>query len=49
MAPENFSMAKPEIKRNNAVDGVRKSSQIAANILEKCETILKVRQYILGR
>lgn len=43
IAPENFIMSKPEIKLNNAVEGVRKSSQIAANILEKCEQILKVR------
>lgn len=43
MGPENFNMSKPEIKLNNAVEGVRKSSQIAANILEKCESILQVR------
>lgn len=45
MGPENFNMSKPEIKLNHAVNGVRKSCQIAANILEKCETILKVRLY----
>lgn len=46
MAPETFTMPQPEIKLNNAVEGVKKSSRIAANILEKCETILKVRSYI---
>lgn len=41
-APEIFTSTKPEIKRNNAINGVRESCRIAANILEKCESILHV-------
>lgn len=38
-----YTSSKAEIKLKNSVDAMRRSCKLAANILDKCSTILKVK------
>lgn len=40
--PDMYSSTKAEIKMPDTIAAMRKSCRLAANILEKCSTILKV-------
>lgn len=40
--PDMYKSPKPEIKMGNSILAMRKSCRLAANILEKCSTLLKV-------
>lgn len=42
--PDMYSSTKAEIKMMATIEAMRKSCRLAANILEKCSTILKVEK-----
>lgn len=47
--PDLFTSPKVEIKRPKAIESMRDSCRLAANILDKCEKLLKViRKMILN-
>lgn len=43
--PDMYRSSKAEIKMESGVEAMRKSCRLAANILEKCSTILKVSKF----
>lgn len=44
-----YTSTKAEIKLKNSVDAMRRSCKLAANILDKCSTILKVKNCFFAK